>query len=83
MVTYSLSLIQNPTGTWSFVGKVPEILAYARRDGKPLTDEDRQVIQHCGPGFRKKQIKTVTFATSEEAVMCAKNNNIHIDQILK
>ena len=83
MFTTNLVLAKNPAGTWSFKGQVPEILAYIRHDGQPLTDEDRQVIQHCGPGFRKKQVKSLTFSTCEEALQTAKDNGFTVGQVFR
>lgn len=68
----SLTLLQNPAGTWSFVGQVPESLAYRRADGQPLTDKERNTIKQCGPGFcRDPKVETLTFDSAELALQLA------------
>jgi hypothetical protein len=52
MYTFSApTLIQYPTGSWGFVGRVPAALAWRREDGKPMTDRDWHAVTHCmAPG---------------------------------
>lgn len=42
-----LHLIQYPSGNWGFVGSVPAKLAWKRKDGKPMADEDWRTIKYC------------------------------------
>lgn len=45
-------LIENPNGTFSFVGKVSaELLHFHRERGGPLTDEEIAQVRQCGPGL--------------------------------
>lgn len=55
-----------PSGRWGFVGAVPAVLAWKRRDGAPMTDADWHTVRHCGaPG--SFGYGPVTFATESEA----------------
>ena len=83
MFTSTLVLMKNPAGTWHFVGRVPMTLGFERRDGQPLTEEDIEVIQHCGPGLRKKEVKTRTFLTSKQGLRFAKEKNFTVTQVCK
>lgn len=80
MQTNSLTLLEQPAGIWSFVGRVPESLAYRREDGQPLTDKERKTIKHCGPGFcRDPKVSAVTFESEEQALhyACAMGHQVH------
>ena len=66
---YGLHVIQNPTGSYSFVGSVPQHLAYRMADGSPMPPDIARGVQQCGPGlFRRRGVVTVTFPTAEQAV---------------
>ena len=65
---YELSAIQYPTGRWGFVGDVPMGLAYVQADGQPLTEDQMDAIQQCGPGILGQKVKAVTFGSREEAI---------------
>jgi hypothetical protein len=59
------NLIQYPGGRWGFVGRVNARLAYTRKDGSLLTDEDVKTLATCqSPGLL---FKCRSFATAEEA----------------
>lgn len=64
--------IKTPSGRWTFAGKVPTELSYERIDGTPLTDEDIKNIKQHGPGLFKKTIKSVSWASKEDALEAAK-----------
>lgn len=50
--THQNCLIENPNGTFSFVGKVSAELAYFHRErGGPLTEEESSKVRQCGPGL--------------------------------
>jgi len=61
------TIIKNPVGTYSFVGRVPLVLAYTMADGSPLTDDAASAIAQCGPGILGKKIKLIRYATEAEA----------------
>jgi hypothetical protein len=44
-------IIQNPAGTYSFVGRVDLRLTYRMADGSPLTVEMARKIRDFGPGL--------------------------------
>ena len=59
-------VMQYPSGRWGFVGTVPAVLAWKRRDGQPMTARDWHTVQHCmAPG--SFGYGPATFATEEEA----------------
>jgi hypothetical protein len=73
-----LNLIQNPRGSWSFVGwGLPIDLVWARKDNQPLTDKDVDTIQHCSApalfGY-----KTAVFSTRDEATAIANDKGYSI-----
>ena len=63
----SIFVINNPAGTWSFVGRVPASLSIERRDGEPLDPETAQKVAKFGQGLFKSVVKTRTWATEEAA----------------
>jgi len=67
-----LSLIKNPKGTFCFVGRVPEELAFVYT-GKPENRERAfDAARHCGPGFaRHYGLNVRTFPTREDVVRAA------------
>lgn len=82
MQTNSLILLEQLAGIWSFVGRVPETLAYRREDGQPLTDKERQTIKHCGPGFcRDPKVSAVTFESEEQALDYAGAMGHHVHRV--
>ena len=60
-----------PTGRFKLVGTVPVGLAYERADGAPLTDEQVGTVIRCGPGILGDSIRTITYATREDAQRAA------------
>lgn len=60
------AVIQYPSGRWGFAGKVQVDLAYTRADGSPLTDKDIENVRSFGP--RLAHVKSVTFATEQQAI---------------
>lgn len=64
--------IQYPSGRWGLVGKVPIDLLYTMADGSPLTEKMIEGIRHCGAGLYRKRIRSVTFASKEEAEIAAR-----------
>lgn len=64
-----MTCIQNPNGSWCFVGAVPAALAFTNKDGGAPTERQLQTASHCGPGFAK--LKTRTWTTREAALACA------------
>ena len=66
-------IIQYPSGRWGFVGSVNIALLYRRIDGAPLTEEDMKDIQQVGVGFLKSRIKSISFATKEDAELALNN----------
>ena len=60
------TLMQFPTGRWGFVGRVPAVLAWARKDSTPMTDTDWHTVTYCmmpgSFGYRQP-----TWATESEA----------------
>ena len=62
---FGLYLIQNPSGTYSFVGTVPVELAWTTEDGKMPSEEQVKIAVQCGPRFAK--VKKRTWLTAEAA----------------
>lgn len=63
-----LHVIQNPAGSYSFVGSVPMVLAYRDREtGLPLSPDMAKNVSQFGPGLFRKQVKSVTYPTRAEA----------------
>lgn len=56
---------QYPTGKWGFVGRVPVVLGYKRKDNRPLTQGDVDACVQCGPGLAG--LDPVVFDTKEQA----------------
>jgi hypothetical protein len=71
-----INLICCPSGRWAFVGQVPEVLSYVRKDGAPLTDADRRAIRQAGPGFAP--VRALTWATREEAFAAASAAGVEV-----
>lgn len=64
-----MNVIQNPTGTWSFVGRVPAHLALVMKDGSPVTAEAAKIASSFGPALAK--VRTRSWPTKEEALAAA------------
>lgn len=60
-----LHLIQNPSGTFSFVGSVPCKLAYVTKDGNFVTDEEVKSQMRLPANYRT--IKSRVFQSQDEA----------------
>ena len=56
-----------PAGRFTLVGTVPVSLVYEQADGSPLTDKQAETIALCGPGLLRDKIRSITYATREEA----------------
>lgn len=63
-----LHIGQNPAKTFSFSGSVPAILAYYRKDGQPLTEEDARKVIQFGAGLYCNTIGSRTWPTREAAI---------------
>ena len=61
-----LHLIQNPSGTYSFVGDVPVELAWVTEDGGVPSEEQVKIAAQFGPRFAK--VKEREWPTAEEAL---------------
>jgi hypothetical protein len=68
-MSYPLSVIKNPVGTFHFVGTVPAELAYITSDQAYVS-----TAYYCGSSIARKQaereggtFKTRTFTTEQEA----------------
>lgn len=67
-----LTLIETPNGRWAFRGKVPNRLAFERKDGKPITPEEVERIKQFGMvGNMKDVYRSRSWASREEAVAAA------------
>ena len=60
-----LHLIENPNGTFSFVGNVPGKLAYVTKAGNFATDEEIESQLRLPSGYRT--IKNRVFQSQDEA----------------
>ena len=79
-MSYGLHVIQNPTGSYSFVGSVPQHLAYRMADGSPMPRQIAEGVARCGPGlFRSRGVVSVTYPTAEAAVEEAESLGFHVD----
>lgn len=78
-MTFRLSVIKNPAGTFHFVGTVPLDLAMVNKDGSRLSPEEaRRVAYHSNPGWISK---TRVFRTVEEALQAAAELGISMEAI--
>lgn len=62
---YQLSLIQNPSGTYSFVGSVPCQLGFVTKAGNMVTNEEVESQLRLPANYRT--IKTRVFQSENEA----------------
>ena len=62
-------LIQYPTGSWGFVGRVDADLAYINTDGSVPTDEQFSKARQFGERFG--HFTTRTFSSKESALAAA------------
>ena len=79
----ALVLMQYPSKKWGFAGNVPSELAWERKDGKKLTDDDiADLAQSPNPALSAKSlgIKGRSFKTPEEARKAAKKAKVKITQ---
>lgn len=60
-----LHLIQNPSGTFSFVGRVPCQLGYVTKAGNMVTNEEVEREHRLPSSYRT--IKSRSFASQDEA----------------
>lgn len=65
MIDYGLHLIENPAGTFSFVGSVPAQLAYITEGGNVVSDSEVESQLRLPAKYRT--IKYRSFSTAEEA----------------
>lgn len=65
-----LHIIQAFPGRFGFVGKVPLDLIYEQQDGTPLTEKQREMVRHLGPGNLSQypRIKSTVFLSRQEAL---------------
>lgn len=78
---YGTHLIKNPAGTYSFVGDVPVQLAYKKKDGSKLTnDEITKIQKSSNPGMQRKVlgIELQIYKTPEEALKAAKKIGVKV-----
>lgn len=64
-MSYSLHVIENPNGTYSFVGSVPNKLAYVTKAGNTVTDDE--VISQMRLPTSYRTIKSRVFQSQDEA----------------
>lgn len=71
---HSCHVIQYPSGRFGFAGKVPAILAWMRKDGKPMSAQDWKDVAHAGPlnvykmpSFDTKEMAEAILSTVEAA----------------
>jgi hypothetical protein len=64
-----LVVIQFPSGTWGFVGRVPASLSLVMKDGSPVTPEAAKIASGFGPALAN--VKTRAWATKGEALAAA------------
>lgn len=65
-------LVSTPTGRLAYAGfDVPFELIYKNEDGSAPTRAQFETARHCGPGFVRPTLKTVSFATEAEAIAAA------------
>lgn len=69
-------LLQNPAGSWSFVGRVDSRLAYVRKDGQPMDDETAYIIRQFGPGLAG--VKCMSWPTRAAAILEAESLGITV-----
>ncbi len=69
-------LIQYPSGTWGFVGRVPASLSYENMDGTPISNEDARNIASHGAGLFRKRIRSISFETPRDAIIAAREIGI-------
>lgn len=69
MPPYALTLIQNPSGTYGFVGSVPGVLAYVHKDGTTPTNKEIEDDLRLPPQFRK--LKSRSWPTKQMAIDAA------------
>ena len=77
---YKLSLIENPNGTYSFVGCVPYKLGFVFKNDKLITENDYSSIDddlRLPSNYRK--FKTRVFQTKTEAILEATKLNISLE----
>lgn len=73
-----LHIIQNPAGTFHFVGSVPCVLAYVSKDGAAVCPVVVQSEMRLPSKFRT--IKTRIFTTREDAEQAAKNAGFEVSK---
>lgn len=61
-----LHVIQNPSGSWGFVGSVPGELAFEAPDGGPADPAEIKNAASFGSGFAK--VKARSWPTVEDAI---------------
>lgn len=62
---YKLSLIQNPSGSWSFVGSVPAKLAYVTKAGNYASEAE--IAANLRLPASRRTIKDRTFSCPDDA----------------
>lgn len=74
----SNDLMRNPSGTWSFVGRVDAHLAYVRADGSPARPEELADAAKFGP--HAVGLVSRTFPTRDAALHAAGENRSDLCQ---
>lgn len=65
MANLGLHLLENPNGTFSFVGRVPCQLGYVTKTGNMVTNEEVESQRRLPANYRT--IKTRVFTSKDEA----------------
>lgn len=76
-----LVLLQNPSGSWSFAGRVPMHLSYRMIDGSPVSDDLARDIVSFGAGLFRSKIRSVVFTTESDAVAEANRLGFEVKQV--
>jgi hypothetical protein len=76
---YKLTLMQAPTGVWIFRGSVPVHLAWEKKKGGRLADDEIETLSKVSTPAM--MAKSVHFKTKEEALKAAKKEGIRLNQI--
>jgi hypothetical protein len=76
---FKLTLMKAPTGVWIFRGSVPFHLAWQKKKGGRLSDEEAETVSKISTPAM--MAKSVSFKTKEEALKAAKKEGIKLNQI--
>lgn len=76
-LNYGLHIIENPSGTFSFVGSVPAELAYTDKQGHYVSPETIRSELRLPASYRN--IRGRSFATRAQALECAATLGYEVD----